>query len=222
MKWLDTTADQGSAAHSAAFWEEHRVALQDGSFWVDRITRYRDQPIERLKLAITNLPLPAAFREAAITIRALARARMRQKEDFTDELVLIYWLAAIESFGVPYSKFLGQSGFNVLQSIPGQVIQTLPFTYAQIGYRHLGLLNKTDIKWCTDRWGEPLRIRHSTTCTQTSGTSTKSKNGVGKLADAQSYGRAETSPRSRWASDHDPRLRPRKFLRCVSTGSGLS
>lgn len=155
MKWLDTPDHQDTSANSAVFWATHRAALQDGSFWADRITRFRDQPIERLNIAIENLPLPAAFREAAVAIRALARERIGRKEDFTDELVLLYWLAAIESFGVPYSHFLGQPGFNVLQSIPGQVIKALPFTYAQLGYKHLGLLNKTDTKWCIARWGEP-------------------------------------------------------------------
>ena len=155
MKWLDTRADQDTSANSAAFWAAHRAALQDGSFWADRITRFRDQPIERLKLAIENLPLPAAFREAAIAIRALARERIGRQEDFTDELVLLYWLAAIESFGVPYSHFLGQPGFNVLRSIPGQVIKALPFNYVRLGYKQLGLLNKTDTRWCIARWGEP-------------------------------------------------------------------
>jgi hypothetical protein len=156
MKWLDTTVTQDTSVSSAAFWDNHRAAIKDGTFWADRIVRFRNQPVERLKLAIDNLPLPAAFREAAVAIRALVRARIGQKEDFTDELVLLYWLAAIESFGVPYSEFLRQPGFNVLESIPGQVIKALPFTYAQLGYKHLDLLNKTDTKWCIARWGEPL------------------------------------------------------------------
>ncbi len=67
----------------------------------------------------------------------------------------MYWLAAIESFGLPYSEHLRQPGFNVLQSIPGQVIRSLPFTYAELGYKELSLLNKTDVKWCVTLWGEP-------------------------------------------------------------------
>lgn len=159
MKWLDAT-DQDTAANSVVFWNNHRAALQNGTFWADRIVRFRNQPVARLKLAIENLPLPAAFREAAVAIRALVRARAALKEDFTDELVLLYWLAAIESFGVPYSEFLRQPGFYVLQSIPGKVIKALPFTYTQLGYKHLGLLNKTDTKWCIARWGEP--VSHTT------------------------------------------------------------
>lgn len=156
MKWLNTSDTQSSAANQAAFWDKLRADLQDGTFWADRITEFRDQPIERLKLAIENLPLPAAFREAAIAIRALIRERIKKNEDFADELALLYWLAAVESFGVPYSEYLQQPGFNVLQSIPGAVIKCLPFSYSQLGYKHLRLLNKTDVKWCVARWGESL------------------------------------------------------------------
>lgn len=155
MKWLDTSSADGAHAASEAFWVRHRVALRDGLFWADRIARYRDQPLERLKLAIENLPLPAAFREASVAIRGLVRSRLRQEQNVIDEVVLLYWLAAIESFGIPYSEHLRQPGFNVLQSVPGQLIKSLPFTYAELGYRELPLLNKTDVRWCVALWGEP-------------------------------------------------------------------
>lgn len=156
MKWLDTADIQSSTDNQAAFWDKLRGDLRNGTFWADRIRRFRDQPIERLRLAIENLPLPAAFREAAIATRALIRERVKRGEDFTEELVLLYWLAAIESFGIPYSAYLQQPGFNVLQLVPGVIIKSLPFSYSQLGYKHLGLLNKTDAKWCITRWGEPL------------------------------------------------------------------
>lgn len=156
MNWLNTTDAQSSAANQLAFWDKIRADLRDGTFWADRITELRDQPIERLKLAIENLPLPAAFREAAIATRAAVRERIKKNEDFADELAVLYWLAAMESFGIPYSEYLRQPGFNVLQSIPCDVIKSLPFSYSRLGYKHLGLLNKSDIKWCVAHWGEPL------------------------------------------------------------------
>lgn len=156
MKWLDTPDAQSSAANQVIFWDKLRADLRDGTFWADRITELRNQPVERLKLAIENLPLPGAFREAAIATRSVIRERIKKNKDFADELALLYWLAAVESFGVPYSECLKQPGFNVLQSIPGDVIKSLSFSYSQLGYKHLGLLNTTDIKWCVARWGEPL------------------------------------------------------------------
>ena len=146
MKWLDTSTTADASASAAAFWEKHRADLLGEQFWADRIAKYRDQPVERLQLSIQNLPLPAAFREAAVAIRALIRSRVQEKQDFIDELVLLYWLAAVESFGIPYSEHLRQPGFNVLQRVPGHVIKSLPFTYKALGYKYLTLLNKTDIK----------------------------------------------------------------------------
>ncbi|MFK4705882.1 hypothetical protein ABIC83_002721 [Roseateles asaccharophilus] len=160
MNWIDTATGETSALHQEAFWERLRSDLRDGTFWADRIGALRNQPAERLKLAVENLPLPAAFREAAVAVRAMVRDCMKRGDAFTTELGLLYWLAAVESFGVPYSEVLRQPGFNVLQSIPGDVIKGLPFTYAQLGYEHLGLLTKTDIKWLVGAWGEPLE--HST------------------------------------------------------------
>jgi hypothetical protein len=51
---------------------------------------------------------------------------------------------------------LRQPGFNVLQSVPGQIFKSLPFTYAELGYKNLDLLNKTDVKRIVACWGEPL------------------------------------------------------------------
>lgn len=155
MKWLDTTNAENSLAAQAAFWEGLRADLQSEAFWADRIKQFQDQPIQRLRVAIENLPLPAAFREAAVATRALIRARLKRREDHIEELGMLYWLGAIESFGVPYSEYLKQPGFNVLQSVPGDVIKSLTFTYNLLGYQHLGLLNKTDAKWCVSHWGEP-------------------------------------------------------------------
>lgn len=155
MKWLDTTSINQSQDFSAEFWVNLRNDINDGSFWAQKIKALHKQPIKRLELALQNLPLPAAFREAMIAIRSLIREKLSQHSDFTNETALLYWLAAVESFGIPYSKFLQQPGFNVMESIPGSVVKSLQFSYQELGYQQLSLLNKTDIKWCVANWGEP-------------------------------------------------------------------
>jgi hypothetical protein len=155
MKWLDTSSINQTQINSAEFWENLQTDINEGSFWADRIKKLHNEPIQRLQLALQNLPLPAGFREAAIAIRTLVRLKLSKNFEFTDEIALLYWLAAVESFGIPYSEFLRQPGFNVLESVPGNVIKSLPFSYQKLGYKHLGLLNKTDIKWCIACWGEP-------------------------------------------------------------------
>lgn len=160
MKWLDTDNIQSSTANQAVFWDKLRSDLQNGIFWADRITQFHDHPIERLRLAIENLPLPAAFREAAIATRALIRERIKRGEEFKEELTLLYWLAAVNSFLIPYSEVLQEPGYNVIQAIPGKTIKSLPFTYSELGYEQLTLLKKTDVKWIEKAWGLPSS--HST------------------------------------------------------------
>ena len=157
MNWLESSDAKSTENRTIDCWKNLRSSLEQGTFWADRITKLRDQPIERLQLAIENLPLPGAFREAAIAMRTLIRSRLKRKENYLDELILLYWVAAIESFAIPYSNFMNQPGFNVMESIPGSVIKSLPFTYQELGYKQLGLLNKTDCKWLVATWGEPAK-----------------------------------------------------------------
>ncbi len=102
-----------------------------------------------------NLPLPSAFKEAVLALRAVIRAKRKKKEDYAEELDVLYWLVVVRSFMLEYAPRLQQPGFNVFESIPAECIQALPFSYQEIGYAKLALLNKTDCKWLTEVWGEP-------------------------------------------------------------------
>lgn len=158
--WHNTKNDTDAEAFVLDFWSRHSKELQAGEFWADRIKKLRDEPVKRLQLAIENLPLPAAFREAAIAIRALIKEKIKLKQGYEEELALLYWLAAINSFSIPYSEELQQPGYNVIESIPRKKLKELPFTYKELGYEELELLNKTDIKWLVEAWENPNK--HST------------------------------------------------------------
>ena len=157
MSWLKTKSDKEAELNSTKYWENLSSDLANETFWADRIKELKAAPDKRLTLALENLPLPGAFREAIISLRAIIREKRKSKENYEKELSFLYWLAAIDSFSIPYSTYLQQPGFNVIESIPGQVIQSLPCTYDDLGYTKLKLLNKTDAKWCVEAWGEPDR-----------------------------------------------------------------
>lgn len=84
-----------------------------------------------------NLPLPGAFNEAAVAVRALIRGQRKVSEDAGLSLQLLYWLAAVASFSIPYSKVLQEPGFNVVECIPGEVVRGLRFSYRELGHEHL-------------------------------------------------------------------------------------
>lgn len=150
-----TTAQDSPTSLAESFWNRHRADIGRGAFWADQIKELKGEPRERLALAIDNLPLPGAFSEAAVAVRSIIREKRKRKDDYQEELALLYWLAAIASFSVPYSTLLSEPGFNILVTIPKDIVKELPFTYTELGYRHLSLLNKTDAKWLVAAWGEP-------------------------------------------------------------------
>ena len=154
IQWLNVEEDMADA-FSAEFWRTHRNDLKTGNFWADRIKNLRGEPIERLRLALSNLPLPAAFREAALATRTLIRQFRQEHRPYDDMLAFFYWLAAVYSFPLAYSEKLKEPGYNILETIPGKKVISLPFSYLQLGYEKLDLLNKTDIKWLMESWGEP-------------------------------------------------------------------
>ena len=125
-------------------------------FWADAIKRLSGEPLKRLNMARDNMPFPAAFREAAIALRALVRERRKSGEENEDLLGLLYLTAAQHDFlhHTPYIEGIGP-GYNVAERIPRQLWENLDLPYDEVGYSHLPLLNKTDIKWITAAWGEP-------------------------------------------------------------------
>jgi hypothetical protein len=158
--WTDTESDDEARSRSGEFWAGLRKDLDGGQFWADRIKEFRSEPAKRLSLALTNLPLPAAFQEAAVAVRALIRAKRSVGQPFEEELSLLYWLAAMRSFMLEYAPRLREPGFNVVEAVPGSRLRSLRYSYAELGYRELSLLNKTDVKWLCEAWGEPAS--HST------------------------------------------------------------
>lgn len=153
--WINTKSDNDAYERIHEYWEKMRSDLRGDKFWADQIKEYKDKPEKRLSLALNNLPLPAAFKEATIATRAMIRAKRKVNEKYEDELTLLYWLAAIRSFMLDYAPRLEEPGFNVVESIPGQKLHSLPYDYYHLGYKKLTLFNKTDVKWLTESWGEP-------------------------------------------------------------------
>src|SRR5437773_7789187 len=109
--------DTGRCHVPRDFWDRQRESLRTGSFWADRIRSARDQPNERLRIALENLPLPAAFREAAVALRQIMRDRFKMAESNEEELKFLYSLAAVESFvsATAYIEELAEPAWNAVE-----------------------------------------------------------------------------------------------------------
>ncbi len=131
------------------------VVVPPGVFWADHIKSLKSHPEARLALALQNRPLPAAFGEAAIALRALIREKRRQNAPAHDLLKLLYRIhsQAVFLLSTPYIEGIG-SGFNVAQSMPPSSWGDLEYPYDQLGCQHLGI-TRTDTPWFVQAWGEP-------------------------------------------------------------------
>lgn len=165
MIWLETRTRADAEKRRAAMWGTVLSETPDGGlvgrvkgeglyegdrFWADAIKDTYDEPARRLAMAKRNLPLPAAFREAAIALRAIIRAKRKTGAPFPAELAELHKLAAIASLA-PYDP---------LDITPFAEIEKLDLTPANIGWDELPLLNKTDRQWMAEIWPAPKR--HST------------------------------------------------------------
>ena len=119
-----------------------------GAEWRDAIKQSKDNPYERLKLALQMLPYTTAFNEAAIALRAI----LREKTTNTDAaLQLLYLLAAIHSFIALEPET--PSGDKVAAAISGTAVLALGYNYASLGSEALPLLNLTDKTHMEEVWG---------------------------------------------------------------------
>jgi hypothetical protein len=162
MIWLDTRSEEEAARRREAMWgtviteEETEEGLaivgrvrgdglyEAGRFWADAINDLKDDPEQRLAMAKRHLPLPAAFLEAAIALRALIREARKSGQPIEERLKELHHLAAISSLGA----------YDDLDARPYSQIEALDLSPRALGWEELPLLNKTDQKWMAEVWGQ--------------------------------------------------------------------
>ena len=131
--------------------------VPDGVFWSDHIKTLRNRPIARLACALKHRPLPGAYRECLVALRALIRAKRKTGESWDAELARLYQLAAEEAFlySDAYEDSIGLPSYNVAESFTLEELDLLAFPYADVGFEEFGSLSVTDVKWIKERWGLP-------------------------------------------------------------------
>lgn len=160
MSWLEEKTDDVNIRIMGGLHPSIGGTGEGEDFWLVALNEDKSNPIKRYEAALKGLPYPAAFREAALGLRALIREKVKAKESYEDELIALYRIAVWQSFGIKYSERAQTIGFNILERIPGGVITNLKYEYQTMGYEKLELVNKTDAKRMVELWGEPQS--HST------------------------------------------------------------
>lgn len=125
-------------------------------FWADKVKRFKQEGLsnEVIRESRKNIPYPAAFSEIAIAIRKDIRARRKQKTDTKNILRKLYKWAVIKDFftEIEWNKIVTE---RILHSTARSCIKGIKAPYDTIGYKNLSLLNKTDVKWLVEAFGEP-------------------------------------------------------------------
>lgn len=155
MLWINETEEDVKKRMMSGVNQSLGGTATEDSFWLTDLKRNKSNPQKRYEAAFKGLPLPAAFREAALGLRAVIREKSKNGQVFEKELEDLYRIAVWRSFSRPYSERAKITGFRILERIPGGVIANLDYNYQDMGYEKLELLNKTDIKYLVELWGEP-------------------------------------------------------------------
>lgn len=162
--WVDTTTDEAARGLDRGMWDfatreepDGTVISQasgppseNGEFWSHALERIKDDPDQRYAMARRHLPLPAAWREMAVALRAKIRRARKEKTDYEGLLRELHHLAAMASY----------AGYGLIQRVPHARLAALDLSYDRVGFQQLPLLGATDGKWMMEMWGEPSE--HST------------------------------------------------------------
>ncbi|MDX0847218.1 hypothetical protein GOD74_02265 [Sinorhizobium medicae] len=158
MLWVDTTTDEEARALDRGMWEmvgseqpdgtfvaqAAGPAPESGEFWYDALNRIKDDPDKRYAMARRHLPLPAAWREMAVSLRMKIRKARKAKAGYEAELRELHHLAAMDSY----------AGYGYIQRVPYARLAAFDLSYERIGCDRLSLLGVTDCKWMRELWGE--------------------------------------------------------------------
>ena len=171
MLWLETKTEAEAIARSERLWTPVGRDTADGGFvatcpgpepesghfWGDAIKELVDDPQGRLDIARRQLPLPGAFRQMALALRALIRDARKQGANFDALLKELHHFAAVSSWTLPYNEIAREPGFNVIERTPYAKLAALDLSWDAVGGDELPLLNKTDRTLMRQVWGEPQR-----------------------------------------------------------------
>jgi len=112
---------------------------------------------ERLKNAKKNLYLPAAFKDILISLRKIIRVKMKENNSYINELNDLYLYACQYNFFKSKERLdrADELTYNLSEVIKPKEFSSLKMPYNEIGYLEISQLNKTDIKWLINEFGEP-------------------------------------------------------------------
>ncbi len=103
-----------------------------------------------------EFPLWGAYNQACIVIRAKLRSSELNENELDSLLTQLYRTAATAELLHDKSPQFRRLKLSQLKKLKLQQTEKLDMPYSELGYAHLRLINKGDIKLMQARWGRPL------------------------------------------------------------------
>lgn len=129
--------------------------------WQEAVTKFKnagDYPAAT-RLCEQQMPLWGAFNQLCMLIRSEMKALPQNPNTHASHIARLYKTAAIAEFLHDKSKDSDKLSNNQLRKLDLSAISALDFPYAEIGYAHLRLIRKSDIKHMVELWGRPVNHR---------------------------------------------------------------
>ncbi len=176
---LKTSTLNEQVHYSKEFWRQFGIDLVSGDYSSIQ-TRHLDSiTLKVIKEQLEADPDYDSLVAISQHIRASFLDQQEKDERYREYLSLLYWLAAVSSFFFNKNKQYVKP-LNKLNP-PKTSLLTLPFSYHDLGYKELILLEKEDIDALIKTWGRPrnhktLREIHPNFWNAYSGENVESRN----------------------------------------------
>lgn len=132
-----------------------------GGSWYDEVAELKRRGAldAALRICHSAFPLWSAFQQATLIRRAQIKARLTARQEYISELRDLYHLAAVAELLHGRAKAEESLSLTQLKMLNMNDILALDMPYPEIGFVHLRLIKKTDIKLLQDVWGKPNQQR---------------------------------------------------------------
>jgi len=136
---------------------KEKVASTTSKTWQESVTRLKNDGkyAEAAALCERQLPLWGAYNQLCMLLRYEIKGAKIDSALREEKLKRLFATAAIAEFLHDKSSGNTKPALQKLQELDLQKLATLDFPYAEIGYAHLRLIRKSDIKHMVELWGRP-------------------------------------------------------------------
>lgn len=101
-----------------------------------------------------HYPLLGAYNQRCMQLRRELKGFKAGSKQLANTLLILYRTAALAEL-LHSKKSEGKLSLGQLKRLPEELLEKLDMPYAQLGYSHLSLLRKSDIKRMQLVWGKP-------------------------------------------------------------------